>query len=64
VLAAVGCGVLVAALVLVIVAAVMMATARGPLAGAVRALRAPDRGVADRPVSDRPDPDRQVVHRD
>ncbi|MCW2579623.1 MAG: virulence factor family protein, partial [Blastococcus sp.] len=58
-LAAVGSGLLVAALVLGIVGAVMMATARHPLAGAVRALRAPDRRAADRPESDR-----QVVHGD
>ncbi|MCW2683673.1 MAG: Flagellin assembly, rane protein MviN [Blastococcus sp.] len=58
-LAAVGSGLLVAALVLGIVATVMMATARSPLAGAVRALRAPDRQAAERPESDR-----QVVHGD
>ncbi|HLM05014.1 MAG TPA: lipid II flippase MurJ [Blastococcus sp.] len=39
---AVGAGLAAAATVLVIVAAVMMGTARAPLAGAVRALRTPD----------------------
>jgi putative peptidoglycan lipid II flippase len=42
-LAAVGTGVLTAATVLVIASAVMMGTARGPLAAALQALRAPDR---------------------
>jgi putative peptidoglycan lipid II flippase len=59
ILAAVGSGLLVAALVLGIIVAVMTATARSPLAGAVRALRAPERRPADRPESDR-----QVVHGD
>jgi putative peptidoglycan lipid II flippase len=58
-LAAMGSGLLVAMLVLGVVAAVMMATARSPLAGVVRALRAPDRQVAERSESDR-----QVVHGD
>jgi putative peptidoglycan lipid II flippase len=41
-LGALGAGVLVATAVLLVTAAVMMGTARGPLAAAVRALRAPD----------------------
>jgi putative peptidoglycan lipid II flippase len=41
-LGAEGVGVLVAALVLVVVSAVMMVAARGPLTAALRALRAPD----------------------
>ncbi len=42
VLAAVGAGVLVTAVVLAVAGAVMMGTARGPLTAALRALRAPD----------------------
>ena len=52
VLAAVGAGVLAGGVVLVIALTVMMGTARGPLAAALRALRSPDAGA----------PDRQEVH--
>jgi putative peptidoglycan lipid II flippase len=52
-LEAFGAGVLAAVVVLVIAVAVMMGTARGPLAAAVRGLRAPER-----------QPDRQEVHGD
>lgn len=53
---AVGAGLLGTAIVLAIAPSVMMGTARRPLAGAWRALRA-----ADRPA---PEPDRQEVHGD
>jgi len=57
VLAAVGAGVVAGGIVLVIALTVMMGSARGPLAAALRALRAPDPGPPDPGA-----PDRQEVH--
>jgi putative peptidoglycan lipid II flippase len=48
VLAAVGVGLVVGGLVLVIALSVMMGTARGPLRAALRALRSPEAGAQDR----------------
>jgi putative peptidoglycan lipid II flippase len=57
VLAAVGAGVLVGGIALMIALTVMMGTARGPLAAALRALRSPDAGPPEPGA-----PDRQEVH--
>jgi putative peptidoglycan lipid II flippase len=56
VLAAVGAGLVVGGIVLVIALTVMMGTARGPLRAALRALRSPEAGSPD------PAPTRQEVH--
>ena len=48
VLAAVGAGIVAGGVVLVIALTVMMGTARGPLAAALRALRSSDAGAPDR----------------
>ena len=61
-LSAVGAGLLGAAIVLVIALAVMMGTARRPVAGAWRALRAAERPVAAEPTD--PTGARQEVHGD